>query len=69
MTHDMAPSVKESYAIMKELQRGLNLSAQSYTSNGKEVLDIKLSYRTLDGRVHTVAETTIERKQHGTRIY
>lgn len=57
-----APSVKESYTIMKELQRALSLSIQSYKSNGEELLDIKLFYMTLDGRKHIVAQCTKELK-------
>lgn len=60
--HDMAPSVKESYAIMEELRRALKLAVRSYKENGKVVLDIKLSYRTLDGRVHTISQDVMELK-------
>jgi hypothetical protein len=60
--NDLAPAVKESYAIKDELRRGLKLSASSYRQDGKSFLDINIKYVTLDGRIHNLSQTTVEVK-------
>jgi hypothetical protein len=56
------PQNRESYAIMNELRRGLLLSSSQFNYQGKELLSVKITYRTLDDKVHLISEALVELK-------